>query len=82
VFSLLQREDFRVDVTLLEKARVYGRLGAEEGLYRLAWYIHFENVVPWVAPGLLAVVAADGSSCPKRSDQSDALWATLSKPQR
>jgi hypothetical protein len=49
VFDVLRAHDFRVDATIMEKARAnpQTRTG-EERFYKLAWYLHMKHVAPRV----------------------------------
>lgn len=49
VFALLDRADFRVDATILEKRKAQPHLQSEAALYKMAWYLHFKHVAPQIA---------------------------------
>lgn len=47
VFDLLQQYDFRVDATILEKAKAQPKTRtSDEVFYRYAWYYHMKHVAP------------------------------------
>jgi len=50
VFACLRDYPFRVDATILEKAKAEPRVRRDETeFYRLAWYLHMKHVAPSVA---------------------------------
>lgn len=49
VFDLLVSADFRIDATILEKAKAQEHIRTEHALYKMAWYLHFKHVAPDVA---------------------------------
>ncbi|MDB4950165.1 MAG: hypothetical protein JWM27_2814 [Gemmatimonadetes bacterium] len=65
VFALIAREDFRVNVTVLEKSKALPRLRtSDETFYKTAWYLHLRHVAPRVAgrhDELLVVSASLGT---------------------
>ena len=49
VFKVLVRHDFRVDATVLEKAKAQPSIRpTEERFYQMAWYLHMKYVAPRV----------------------------------
>jgi hypothetical protein len=60
VFDLLDGADFRVDATIFEKRKAQPHLQSETGLYKIAWFLHFQYVAPQIATKAdrLFVVAA------------------------
>jgi hypothetical protein len=48
VFALLQDAPFRVDTTILEKRKAQPHLQSEQGIYKMAWYLHFKYVAPQI----------------------------------
>jgi hypothetical protein len=61
VFEVLGRHDFRVDVTLVEKAKSMPRLRLDEPtFYQYAWWFHFKYLAPryFQAGDELMVIAA------------------------
>ena len=40
VFALIGAEDFRFDVTILDKRKTQLHLQNEDAMYKLAWYLH------------------------------------------
>jgi hypothetical protein len=49
VFEVLSAHDFRVDATILEKAKAKPSIRAsEEYFYQLAWYLHMKYIAPQV----------------------------------
>jgi hypothetical protein len=69
VFGLLQKSDFRVDATILEKRKAQLHLQSERGLYKMAWFLHFKYVAPRVASrdDRLFVIAASVGTKKKRA---------------
>lgn len=65
VFRLIQSHEFRVDATILEKAKTLPRLQRDtERFYKTAWFMHLKHVLPRVATKkdeLLVVVASIGT---------------------
>lgn len=52
VFALLQNHDFRVDATILEKAKAQPHVReTQERFYKYAWYFHLKHVGPKVFDG-------------------------------
>lgn len=52
VFALLRRHRFRVDATILEKAKAQPQTRlSEETFYRYAWYFHLKHVAPRICRG-------------------------------
>jgi hypothetical protein len=49
VYNLLDGSDFRVDATILEKRKAQLHLQSENGLYKMAWYLHFKYVARLIA---------------------------------
>src|SRR5207249_3356771 len=49
VFRVLGPLPFRVDATIFEKRKALPRLQNEESFYKLAWYLHFKYVAPFIA---------------------------------
>jgi hypothetical protein len=49
VFALLQGATFRLDATILEKRKAQPHLQSEQGIYQMAWYLHFKYVAPQIA---------------------------------
>jgi Protein of unknown function (DUF3800) len=62
VFNLLGAHDFRVDATILDKAKTLPRLAQDHlRFYKQAWYLHFQYVGPRVVgpkDDLLVVASA------------------------
>ena len=61
VFNVLQRHDFRIDATILEKSKAQPHIRQrEEIFYKYAWFYHMKHVAPQVAskPDELMVIAA------------------------
>src|SRR5688500_8107392 len=49
VFEVLQAHDFRVDTTILEKAKANPHTrSTEERFYKLAWWLHMKHLAPRV----------------------------------
>ncbi|MBA2669078.1 MAG: DUF3800 domain-containing protein [Gemmatimonadetes bacterium] len=49
VFQVIQAHDFRIDVTVLEKAKAAPQTCiSDERFYQLAWYLHMKHVAPRV----------------------------------
>lgn len=49
VFGVLQAHDFRIDATVLEKAKANPHTrSTEERFYKLAWWLHMKHVAPRV----------------------------------
>jgi hypothetical protein len=47
VFEILQDHEFRIDATILEKAKAMPRLRRDEDrFYKMAWYLHMKHVAP------------------------------------
>lgn len=47
VYGILERADFTIDVTILEKSKAYPRTRIDEPtFYRYAWYYHFQHIGP------------------------------------
>lgn len=66
VFPLLQEHHFRIDATILEKAKAQPQIRhSEEYFYQLAWYLHFKYVAPRITrlhyKELLVVSASVGT---------------------
>lgn len=65
VFACLAMHDFRVDLTIIEKARTnQGVRSTHQGFYQRVWYLHMRNVLPHIVkPGddLLVVGASLGT---------------------
>lgn len=65
VFAVLNRHDFRVDVTLLEKSKAQPHLYLDDPtFYQYAWWFHFKYLAPRTfRPGdeLMVVAAALGT---------------------
>lgn len=70
VFDLLQRKDFHVDATILEKSKALPHLRSDAMLYQIAWYLHFKHVAPRIATrdDQLFVVASELGTKKKRGD--------------
>ncbi|HEX8395475.1 MAG TPA: DUF3800 domain-containing protein [Longimicrobium sp.] len=63
VFAVLAQHDFRIDATILEKAKAAPHTRADDRFYKLAWYLHMKHVAPRVvrrADELFVVSAALG----------------------
>lgn len=61
VFALISRHDFRVDATILEKAKAVTHRQQDESFYELAWFLHLKHVAPrvaWADDELFVVSAA------------------------
>ncbi len=65
VFDTLDQHDFRVDSTILEKAKAEPQVRTSEArFYKIAWYYHMKHLVPRVATSsdeLLVVAASLGT---------------------
>lgn len=64
VFAVLGRHDFRVDATILEKAKTDPGRRSQPRLYSLAWYLHLTGMIPALVAGcdeLLLVAASMGA---------------------
>ena len=65
VFDILNRYDFRIDATILEKSKALPQIGlTEEMFYKYAWYYHMKYVAPRVASRtdeLLVIAASIGT---------------------
>jgi hypothetical protein len=48
VFGLLEAADFRVDATVFEKSKAKPYLQNDRDLYKLAWFLHFKYVAPFI----------------------------------
>ncbi len=75
VFALLVAADFRVDATILEKAKAQPHIRTEQSLYKMAWYLHFKHVAPSVATATdrLFVVASSLGTKKKRGTFHNAV---------
>lgn len=76
VFAILQAHDFRVDATIMEKAKANPQTrGSDERFYKLAWYLHMKHVAPRVAraPDELFVVGASLGVKKKRAVMHQAI---------
>lgn len=50
VFEIICSEDFRIDATILDKAKAYPRIRTtQHQFYRYAWYYHFKHIGPPLA---------------------------------
>ena len=49
VFGALAESDLRIDATILEKSKAQPHLQSEAGLYKIAWFLHFQHVAPRIA---------------------------------
>ncbi|CAN5731828.1 hypothetical protein BH18ACT13_BH18ACT13_02050 [soil metagenome] len=69
VFALLQQASFRIDATILEKRKAQPHLQSEQGIYKMAWYLHFKYVAPRIITrhDRLLVTAASLGTKKKRS---------------
>lgn len=70
VFAVLQKHEFRIDATILEKSKAAPRIRpTDERFYQHAWYFHLKHVGPKVRPpggNLLISAAALGTRAKKR----------------
>lgn len=66
VFAVIRQHDFRIDATIMEKAKTQPHLQADETrFYQAAWYQHMKHVAPRITePGdeLLVVGASLGTN--------------------
>ncbi len=63
VFAVLERHDFRVDATILEKRKTDPGRRSPSRLYSLAWYFHLMGLIPELVAGhdeLLLIAASIG----------------------
>ena len=52
IFDFLSKEDFRIDITILEKSKAHPEIAQKKELfYKYAWYCHFKRVGPLVLKG-------------------------------
>jgi hypothetical protein len=82
VFDLLRGHEFKVDVTLLEKAKSMPRLRVDDpGFYQYAWWFHFKYLAPrYVRPGdELMVVAACLGTKKKRAAFKQAVESVVTQ---
>lgn len=82
VFRVLQAHDFRIDTTILEKAKAEPSTRAsDEGFYRLAWYLHMRRVAPLVVrpEDELLVVGASLGTRRRRAAMHGAVRAVVSQ---
>ena len=71
VFALLSRHHFRIDATILEKAKAHPQIReTDELFYKYAWFYHMKYVAPKVASQSddLLVIAASIGTQRKRKD--------------
>lgn len=65
VFKVLQAHDFRIDATILEKAKAKPSIRpTQERFYQMAWFLHMKYVAPRVVSsgdGLLVIGASVGT---------------------
>lgn len=76
VFDVMDKHDFRIDATILEKAKAQPRVrSTDERFYKFAWYYHLKHLVPRVtqATDTLFVVAASLGTKAKRRTMHDAV---------
>ena len=76
VFDILDRHEFRVDATLLEKAKAAPRLRTSDmRFYKYAWFYHMKYVAPHIATTTdeLMVIAASVSTRQKMKTFHDAI---------
>lgn len=76
VFDLLGQRDFRIDATLLEKAKTEPQLAQDDALfYKTAWFLHLKHLVPKVvgAGDEVFLVAASMKTKGKRASAHGAL---------
>ena len=70
VFDVLNRHEFRVDATVLEKAKATALIrSTEETFYKYAWYYHMKHVAPRVSArgdDLLVIAASIGTKQKER----------------
>ena len=71
VFQLLDQHDFRVDATIIEKAKTLPGIAQEhDRFYRLAWYLHLKHLVPGIVEPddeLFVIAASLGTKSKKKS---------------
>lgn len=82
VFELLRDHDFKVDVTLLEKAKSQPQLrSSDPTFYQYAWWFHFKYVAPnYIKAGdELMVVAASLGTKKKRQAFKGAVESVVSQ---
>ncbi|HEX6372165.1 MAG TPA: DUF3800 domain-containing protein [Longimicrobium sp.] len=76
VFDVLRAHDFRIDATILEKAKANPHTrSTEDRFYKLAWWLHMKHVAPRVvrARDELFVVGASLGVKKKRAVMHDAV---------
>jgi hypothetical protein len=82
VFDLLRQQDFRVDATILEKAKAHNELRSHPPyFYKLAWFLHFKYVAPRIVrrSDQLLVVASALQINNKRQVIHDAIRDVVSQ---
>jgi hypothetical protein len=70
VFGLLASAELRADFTIYEKSKTQPHRQSQEGLYKLAWYMHMKHVGPRVVgrqDELLVVAASIGTKKRRRA---------------
>lgn len=75
VFAALSPMTLRVDATILEKRKAQPHLQSEQGLYKMAWFLHFKHVAPRIATrsDRLMVVASRLGTKKKRGSFHSAI---------
>ena len=65
VYSFIQKQDLRIDATILEKSKAEPKIRpTEERFYHYAWYYHFKHVAPLICSSsdeLFITVASIGT---------------------
>lgn len=76
VFETIGRHPFRIDATLLEKAKAQPQLRDNEArFYKMAWYLHLKHLAPrtWAQDDDVLVVAAHLNTKRSRSAFAEAV---------
>ena len=85
VFDVLSRHDFRVDATILEKAKARPKMReTDELFYKYAWFYHMKYVAPKVASPSddLLVIAASIGTKGKQKDFQRAVADVMAQTAR
>ncbi|GAB3551878.1 hypothetical protein J2S53_003908 [Actinopolyspora lacussalsi] len=74
VFALIADQGWRFDTTMLDKTQAYEsvRQAGDVRLYKMAWYLHFKCIAPYVAAEgdrLFVIAATLGTKARKRAFQ-------------
>lgn len=77
VFNVLSAHDFRIDATILEKAKAQPHIAGDEWyFYKLAWYLHLKYVAPQIGGMFrrpILVVAASLTTKKRQSEFHNAV---------